>query len=415
MNQVNQNWQKIALTTLKSSDNKKGQLISTISASLKQIIQFIKSLFIALLIIVYRLIKKMGQNFKKARLRLSPLAFYFLASFLAVILLVDYLFALAGNSEKTPLFFLTDQTQGEKIIIEKKILDDQQSQNVNQSQNSNFKIASLEEEPAPTPSQLPTALGGAALVNSETDFASEKSERTEIETYIVQPGDTISSIAQKFNISTQTILWENKLTVNSILKPNQELRILPINGITHKVKKGDTLESIAKNYKASVEDILDFNNLADANDVHVNDILIVPEGKIPPPPPRLAPKTKDQTFLAKEGLLNKPSGENCHTFIPGQCTWYVARKRCIPWTGHAKSWLSNAQRLGFTISREPAIGAIISLRESSWTARVYGHVGYVESFDETSVTFSEMNYIGPWIITRRTLPRNDSRIIGYIL
>ena len=278
--------------------------------------------------------------------------------------------------------------------------------------DNQFTIASTENNNANLTDPT-TALGGAALVTPNDLLNDTPVMRTDIETYTVQPGDTLGSISQKFAISVKSILWENKLTATSILRTGQELKILPIDGVTHTVKKGETLQQIANYYKASLEDILDFNDLADANDIYPNDFLIIPAGKIPPPPPpRITPQptNNDKTILAqKQTQLPAPAGNNCHVFIAGQCTWYVAKLRCIPWTGHAKSWIANARRMGFGIGKTPAVGAIIATNES-W----YGHVAYVESFDDSTVTFTEMNHLGRYITNERTFNLNDRRIVGYI-
>lgn len=382
--------------------------------SFKRIGRILRSFSITVLINIYHLIKKINQNIKGVTAKLSASFFYSLVIFIIIALMADYAFALAGNLENKWFLFLNEELFEKKVVVKKILSTDNElmPENQNLLLDKDFKIAAIEEYPVVDDPKISTTLGGAALINTEGGLSEQKIlERTTVESYTIQPGDTISSIAQKFNLSIQTILWENNLTAYSILRPGQELKILPLSGVTHKIKKGDTIESIAKKYQASTEDILDFNNLADASDIYINDLLIIPEGKIPPPPPRPKPKLIDKKWLAKQGLPSSPEGTNCHTFVPGQCTWYVARKRCIPWAGHAKSWIANAQRLGFTISSNPAVGAVISTREGGW----WGHVSYVESFDEETVTFSEMNHTGPWVITKRTLKRNDRRIIGYIL
>jgi LysM repeat protein len=66
--------------------------------------------------------------------------------------------------------------------------------------------------------------------------------------YIVQPGDTVSSIADKFGISQDTIRWQNNLQSKDAIKIGQTLEILPVTGISHKVQKGDTVYSIAKHF-----------------------------------------------------------------------------------------------------------------------------------------------------------------------
>jgi hypothetical protein len=70
----------------------------------------------------------------------------------------------------------------------------------------------------------------------------------EIVEYEVQPGDTVSTIADKFGISQDSVLWANDMEKSSTLKVGQVLRILPVTGVVHTVKKGETIYSIAKKY-----------------------------------------------------------------------------------------------------------------------------------------------------------------------
>ncbi len=104
-------------------------------------------------------------------------------------------------------------------------------------------------------------------------------QRAEIVEYTVQAGDTISSIAQYFGISVNTILWENGLTAKSYIKPGNVLKILPTTGVTYKVIRGDNLVSIANKHGVSPEEIMKMNNLANANQVRLGQKLIIPGGK----------------------------------------------------------------------------------------------------------------------------------------
>ncbi|OGZ19354.1 MAG: hypothetical protein A2Z68_02325 [Candidatus Nealsonbacteria bacterium RBG_13_38_11] len=99
--------------------------------------------------------------------------------------------------------------------------------------------------------------------------------------YIVEEGDTLSSLADKFNISINTILWANDLNKNSVVKPGQKLVILPVSGIVYHVKSGDTISAIAQTYKGKTDEIIAFNDLANESAVYVGDIIIVPNGTIP--------------------------------------------------------------------------------------------------------------------------------------
>ena len=105
--------------------------------------------------------------------------------------------------------------------------------------------------------------------------------RKEILEYLVQDGDTLGSIAEKFGISLDTVLWANSLSKNSKVKSDQRLIILPVSGTLHEVRSGETLSSIAKKYKAKSSEIIAFNNLTGEQDIQVGDIFVVPDGVMP--------------------------------------------------------------------------------------------------------------------------------------
>jgi murein DD-endopeptidase MepM/ murein hydrolase activator NlpD len=116
--------------------------------------------------------------------------------------------------------------------------------------------------------QVLGAVGGSGTSHDETG----------IEEYVVQQGDTVSSIAQHFNITTNTILWANDLTSKSIISPGKNLIILPTTGAMHIVRKGDTVSEVAEDYKVKKDEIIAFNSLPGEGEIFVGDILIIPEG-----------------------------------------------------------------------------------------------------------------------------------------
>ncbi len=97
--------------------------------------------------------------------------------------------------------------------------------------------------------------------------------------YKVAKGDTLSSIASDFGVSLETIFWANNMNSRSIIKPGDEITILPIDGVTHVVKRGDTVESITRLYRAEVNDVLSFNSLNRESIIRIGDVLIIPNGK----------------------------------------------------------------------------------------------------------------------------------------
>jgi LysM repeat protein len=104
-------------------------------------------------------------------------------------------------------------------------------------------------------------------------------------TYTVEAGDNVSTIAEKFGVSVETILWANgNLEDNpDYLQVGDVLIILPVSGVYHTVAKGDTLESIAQKYKVRVEDITSYegNYLQEPYTITVGQKLIVPGGRKP--------------------------------------------------------------------------------------------------------------------------------------
>jgi murein DD-endopeptidase MepM/ murein hydrolase activator NlpD len=107
--------------------------------------------------------------------------------------------------------------------------------------------------------------------------------RREVITYVVERGDTVLGIASKFGLSPETVMWANgDLERNpDLLRPGQELIILPIDGVYHTVIKGDTLLKIAKKYQAEVDEIVHcvYNEL-DLEDAQIapGQKLVVPGG-----------------------------------------------------------------------------------------------------------------------------------------
>ena len=129
----------------------------------------------------------------------------------------------------------------------------------------------------------------SSVLSSSTDslktstFISD--QRDKIIEYAVSEGDTVSSIASKFGISTDTIRWQNNLASPDAIKVGQVLEILPITGISRKVQKGDSVNSIAKLYDASAQAIVDYPFNSFVNDetfeLAIGQTVIVPGGVRP--------------------------------------------------------------------------------------------------------------------------------------
>jgi surface antigen len=254
--------------------------------------------------------------------------------------------------------------------------------------------------------------GDFFVASSAYDDESSDDQRYGIEKYTVEDGDTPSSIATSYGISTYTVLWANNLKVGDFIKPGQVLDILPITGVRHVVGEKDTIEAIAKKYNADVEEIILYNELPANGKLTPGRTLIIPNGEEEEPvqAPKPQPATTQGKIVSTTKYTYTANTGNGHRFPYGQCTWYVASRVYVPWGGNAKAWLSNAASYGYKTGRTPVPGAIVVTSES----RLYGHVAYVESVGPDSVTISEMNYVGWARKSVRVLDRTSAVIMGYV-
>lgn len=157
-------------------------------------------------------------------------------------------------------------------------------------------------------------------------FETENSRkpRDKVIVYEVERGDTIETIAKKFDISTDTIKWENDLEDGDVLSIGQELRILPVTGIAYKVRQGDTIYSIAKRYGIGEQGIVDFpfNTFANPETFSLvtGQILIVPGGV---EPASQSQYSSQQTYAVSGSL---PVGSSNGWFFPveGGITQYAS-------------------------------------------------------------------------------------------
>lgn len=108
-----------------------------------------------------------------------------------------------------------------------------------------------------------------------SDKASDEEKEENTITYTVQKGDSLYSIAKKYNTTIDAIKNLNNLTTN-ILSIGQVLLIPTSTNLetTYTVQRGDSLYSIAKKYDTTVDRLKQLNNLS-SNLLSVGQILIV--------------------------------------------------------------------------------------------------------------------------------------------
>ncbi|MCK5211231.1 M23 family metallopeptidase [Candidatus Parcubacteria bacterium] len=175
---------------------------------------------------------------------------------------------------------------------------------------------------------------GSSIVKPELAATKKtKRARTEIVEYVVLPGDTISTIAQAFEVSVRTILWENNKSSYSIIRPGDKLKILPMSGVSHTIKKGDSLNTIAKKYDVEEEKVMEANKLAKGGTLKIGQILMVPGGSKTSQP---SYTTKTYTgFSAIKDIVKAP---NAQAAAGNKMNWPTAATRITQyysWRHHA--------------------------------------------------------------------------------
>jgi len=170
--------------------------------------------------------------------------------------------------------------------------------------------------------------------------------------YAVQNGDTVDGLAAQYSVSPESILWNNTdLESPDTLALGQFLRIPLSDGIIYDVRLGDTLSDIADRYGVDVASITGFagNHLVSADGIAEHQIIFVPNGKMPAPPPVIAtpePASPSQPNGSAPAAPSEPSAPSSAGFI-----W--------PVSGPISSYFGPSHPLGIDIDQFNSPGAPI--------------------------------------------------------
>ena len=129
---------------------------------------------------------------------------------------------------------------------------------------------------------------GAVLTGITSDVDLEKTVSREPEPaprplffrYEVQPGDTVSGIADRFGMSSSYIRWNNGIIDDAhVLRVGEQIQVPSEPGIIHLVRAGETLYEIALRYKATVAEIISTNGLRADGFIRAGATIFVPGGR----------------------------------------------------------------------------------------------------------------------------------------
>ncbi|MGB9723541.1 MAG: peptidoglycan DD-metalloendopeptidase family protein [Chloroflexia bacterium] len=228
--------------------------------------------------------------------------------------------------------------------------------------------------------------------------------RTEVITYTVQKGDTLTSIAAQFGLHIETLYWYNNLKSADLLSIGQQLRIPEVDGLLHEVKEGETLESIAETYGVRKGNLIAYaaNHLREPYILQAGQKLFVPGASKPIPRPAVTRGTRPSYVrLSAPAYAALPGGERFSWPVLGRITDRFG------WTG--KRWhtgLDIATSWGTPIY-SAAAGTVIS---AGW----HGDLGYMVAIDHGEGWVTRYGHmagepvvsVGQWV--------ERGQLIGYI-
>ncbi|HSD55799.1 MAG TPA: CHAP domain-containing protein [Candidatus Saccharimonadales bacterium] len=252
--------------------------------------------------------------------------------------------------------------------------------------------------------QLAVPVAQTTVISKPQAVVTDLKSNKDIATYVAVAGDTIASIAAKFNVTSESIMWSNGISGNTV-NPGAKLVIPPVSGIVYTVKEGDSADSLATKYRASKDQIVAYND-AELSGLKVGEQIIIPNGQ----QPVVAQVRGAYSSSYASGSFSAVYGYNGYDY--GFCTWYVAQKRTqagnpVPSNlGNASTWDDRAAGAGLRVDHVPAVGAAVVTSQ-----RGAGHVAYVERVnDDGSIWVSEMNSRGQKSMTDTTSAGGWNRV-----
>ncbi len=208
----------------------------------------------------------------------------------------------------------------------------------------------------------------------------------EISLYTVREGDTISKVAQMFDVSVNTIIWANELGSNTTLREGQLLVILPISGVKYTIKKGDTIKGIVSRYKADLQEVLSYNDLTTSTVLVAGNTIIIPDAE---PTLISVPKIAQTRTIVVTNKAHDTNGP----YYPG---YYIR-----PITGGIKSQdlhgynaIDLAAPLGTAIHASAAGKVISSISNGGWNGG-YGNYVIISHNNGTQTLYAhtQKNYV----------------------
>lgn len=266
-----------------------------------------------------------------------------------------------------------------------------------------------------------------AAISSDLRFASQIRDRN----YVIQPGDTLSLIAQRYGTSVTRLMQANNLRNMHRIRAGQTLEIpglaarepIPDGAETYRVRRGDTVGRIARRAGLSEDELLALNDIGNRNRIYVGQELRLTSANLPIPQPPVAAEAPEPAADDDNGVVAStpavepaPTGPsfgvvsladpNDYTVLDGDLVQVEAAETL----GHYADWLEvRTQRLrdlnGLSFGRPVSIGKRLRLdfsrvsRDAFTRRRVAFHHELQQAF------FSDYHVVG---VSEYRVRRGDS-------
>lgn len=230
-----------------------------------------------------------------------------------LLLVVSIFYTVKGQNEPVPVtiskeraivdgktYYLHTVKPGETLFSISKAYNVSQKDVINSNKEaaSSLKVGQVLKIPTDQIAKLPSSL------NSENFIY-----------HIVEAGQTVLSIAEKYNITKEQLYKFNPEAEISPLQAGQVIKIPKKNGeeidinsktsfTEHKVKRKETLYSISKSYNVSVDDIIALNPELNTSDIKIGQTLKIPS------------ESKGTTTISKKDDQEIVSAPKSETFEP---------------------------------------------------------------------------------------------------
>ncbi len=205
--------------------------------------------------------------------------------------------------------------------------------------------------------------------------------------YRVRPGDTLTGIANRFNVSMMTVWWANDLKRKDDLKVGQSLIIPPTSGLVVTVSEGDTLDAIARRNKVTKDMIYEYNGLEDEVLI-AGQVLIVPGARgqaIPIPKVVSRPRT---TVSSSGGVRHHVIGTPTR-YSGGPLLWPLPGGRIVQYFHYGHEALDISGDYGDTV-RAAASGTVTF---AGWKNNGGGYQVWISHGSGLYTTYNHMSNV----------------------